>query len=313
MFSLNLFTRLKRHGLLGINQRNADFILRYNARNLYPLVDDKLKTKKLALKHNIQVPELYHVVEAQHQIKNINTVLGNKTEFVVKPAHGSGGNGIMVIKGKVGKFFQKSNGDLISLMSLEHYVSNILSGMYSLSGNNDQAIFEYRVNFDPFFDHITYQGVPDIRVIVFRGVPAAAMMRLPTSESDGKANLHQGAMGIGIEMSSGKTTSGVLHNKITTIHPDTAYATSNISIPRWDDILNLAMRCADIVGLQYLGVDIVLDKELGPLMLELNARPGLNVQLANKKGLLHSLQTIEQWESIPVDLVSRKKLALNLE
>jgi len=44
----------------------------------------------------------------------------------------------------------------------------------------------------------------------------------------------------------------------------------------------------------YLGVDIVLDAQAGPLMLELNARPGLNIQIANQEGLLHRLRLIEQ-------------------
>ncbi len=300
------------HGLLGINQRNADYIMRYNSRNLYPLVDDKLKTKKIAIEKNIKVPALYYVIQAQHELKNLEEVISSKKEFVIKPSHGSGGNGIMVVKNKIGNYFQKSNGDLISIESLKHYVSNILSGMYSLSGINDQAIIEYRVNFDPFFEHITYQGVPDIRVIVFRGIPIAAMLRLPTRESDGKANLHQGAMGIGIDLMNGKTTSGVLHNKNINVHPDTAYATSNISIPKWEEILQLAMQCSDMVGLQYIGVDIVLDKNLGPLMLELNARPGLNIQIANQKGLLHSLKKIEKLQQVPKELELRQQMITEL-
>jgi hypothetical protein len=37
----------------------------------------------------------------------------------------------------------------------------------------------------------------------------------------------------------------------------------------------------------------VIDQLLGPLILELNARPGLNIQLANGEGLLHRLNTID--------------------
>jgi len=36
-----------------------------------------------------------------------------------------------------------------------------------------------------------------------------AMLRLPTKESGGKANLQQGAIGLGIDMASGVTTSAV--------------------------------------------------------------------------------------------------------
>lgn len=47
---ITLFRRLKSHGILSINQRNTDFVLRYNPRKLFPLVDDKLKTKKTGSK-----------------------------------------------------------------------------------------------------------------------------------------------------------------------------------------------------------------------------------------------------------------------
>ncbi len=40
-------------------------------------------------------------------------------------------------------------------------------------------------------------------------------------------------------------------------------------------------------------MDLVLDQELGPMLLEINARPGLNVQIANKAGLLPRLQKVE--------------------
>lgn len=304
--------RLRGLGLLGINQRNADFIMRYNPRKLYPLVDNKLRTKQLALAQGIAVPELYGVVEAQYQTKTIIERLGQHRDFVIKPAHGSGGNGILVITGRMGDYFQKSNGELLSLDNIRHHISNILSGMYSLSGVIDQAIIEYRVKFDPVFEEISYRGVPDIRVIVFRGVPVTAMVRLPTRQSDGKANLHQGAMGMGVELRTGVSCGGVLRNQACIIHPDTGKAITDFAIPHWNDILKLATRCADTVKLGYLGVDIVVDRYLGPLMLELNARPGLSVQLANQRGLLDNLQAIEALKFIPEDLNTRVALSQQL-
>ena len=309
---MNLF-RLPRHlhrlGLLGINQRNADFIMRYNPRKLYPLVDDKLRTKQLAIDNNIAVPELYGLIEHQYQTRAIDSILGEHQDFVIKPAHGSGGNGILVITDQLGDHFQKSNGELLSLEGIRHHISNILSGMYSLSGIADQAIIEYRVKFDPIFKDISYRGVPDIRVIVFRGVPVAAMVRLPTRVSDGKANLHQGAMGMGIDLATGTSCGGVFRNRPCTIHPDTRQSITNITIPKWDDILQLATHCADTVQLGYLGVDIVMDQTLGPLMLELNARPGLSVQLANQAGLLNNLRRVEAMKDIPRDIHERCALA----
>jgi glutathione synthase/RimK-type ligase-like ATP-grasp enzyme len=283
--------RLTRMGVLGMNQRNADFIMRYNPRHLYPLVDNKLLTKRLAMEHGIAVPALYAVVREQHEGKDLARLLGDHEDFVIKPAHGSGGNGILVVSGRFG---------------------NILSGMYSLGGLPDQAIIEYRVRFDPLFEHISYQGVPDIRVIVFRGVPVAAMVRLPTRASDGKANLHQGAMGIGIDLATGTSRGGVCRGLVGAAHPDTGASTADIRIPHWERILRLAMQCADTVGLGYLGADIVMDRDLGPLMLELNARPGLTVQVANQRGLLLNLRQIERLPALPTAIEERLALAQSL-
>jgi len=177
---------------------------------------------------------------------------------------------------------------------LDHHVSNALSGLYSLGGHPDKVLIEYLVKFDPIFEAISYQGVPDIRIIVFLGVPVMAMVRLPTRMSEGKANLHQGAIGAGIDLHTGKTLSGVWQNEIVTEHPDTEQSIINVQVPEWDKLLNLAARSYELTGLGYQGVDLVLDKNKGPLILELNARPGLNIQIANRAGLLTRLQLVEQ-------------------
>jgi glutathione synthase/RimK-type ligase-like ATP-grasp enzyme len=71
--------------------------LRYNPRRLYPLVDDKLRTKELALRAGIAVPELYVVVEIEKQVRHLHERIRAHSEFVIKPARGSGGDGILVI------------------------------------------------------------------------------------------------------------------------------------------------------------------------------------------------------------------------
>jgi alpha-L-glutamate ligase-like protein len=177
---------------------------------------------------------------------------------------------------------------------LEHHVSNILSGIYSLGGQPDVALLEYRVRFDPIFESVSYQGVPDIRIVVFLGVPVMAMVRLPTRASQGKANLHQGAIGVGIDIATGRTLRAVQNNEIVDEHPDTGAGVLGLSIPGWEALLELASRCYELTGLGYQGVDIVLDNDLGPLMLEINARPGLNIQIANRAGLLPRLREVER-------------------
>ncbi|MBI4962850.1 MAG: alpha-L-glutamate ligase-like protein [Desulfomonile tiedjei] len=306
-----LARKLKKKGVLAINKRNADFVLKYNPRRLYPLVDDKLLTKRLAQENGIGVPELYAVVEVEGQVRHLPDALEGHPDFVVKPAHGSGGEGILVIAGRMHDKFRKSDGLIINYDELNHHIFNILSGLYSLGGQPDRAIIEYRVEFDPIFEAISYLGVPDVRIIVFLGVPVMSMVRLPTRMSDGKANLHQGALGAGIDIANGKTLSAVWGNEIVSEHPDTGRSVNGVAIPHWDDLLGLAARCYDLTGLGYQGVDIVLDRNKGPLILELNARPGLNIQIANNSGLLPRLELVEQHHADLTSIGRRIEFAKN--
>lgn len=304
--------RLRQLGIMGLNERNADFILPYNPRRNYPLVDNKCLTKALAVEAGIPVPKLYGVVEIIHQIEQLRDLLAPYDDFVIKPAHGTGGEGILVITGRHNGRYRKASGALTDDEDLGHHISNILGGMYSLGGLPDSALIEYRVKFDPIFEHISFQGVPDIRTLVFRGVPVLAMIRLPTRVSDGKANLHQGAIGVGIDIASGRTFSGVWRETPIDLHPDTGGTLAGCDIPHWDDILALTARCHDLVGLGFIGVDIVLDEASGPMMLEINARPGLSIQLANKIGLLSRLRRVERMQDIPASIPERVRLAKSL-
>lgn len=288
-----LIRALKEKGILSINERNAGYVLEYNARKHYPIVDNKLKTKQLAMNHAIAVPELYGIIENEHQIKDVHNMLASYPDFVVKPACGAGGDGIVVITGRVKSRYRKVNGLLISPDELSYHLSLTLSGAYSLGGHPDVAVIEQRVIVDDVFKSVSYEGVPDIRVIVLLGYPVMAMVRLPTRESEGKANLHQGAIGVGVDLYKGKTLGGVYQNDTIDIHPDTLNEIEGFDVPHWSAILSIASRAYDITGLGYLGVDVVLDKEHGPLMLELNARPGLNIQIANRDGLTHRFQRIK--------------------
>lgn len=296
---------LKQTGILGINQRNADFTLKYNPRRFYPLVDDKYQTKILAQQAGINVPELYTMVETERDARYIHDKLVDYNDFVVKPARGSGGDGIIIINGRRKQAYRRISGRLLNRDELTYHLSNILSGLYSLGGYPDKALIEYRVKFDPIFEPISYLGVPDIRIIVFLGVPVMAMVRLPTQISDGKANLHQGAIGAGINIVAGITNSAVLRNDPITEHPDTGVEINGIAIPQWQHLIELASRCYELTGLGYLGVDIVLDRDKGPLMLELNARPGLNIQIANQCGLVHRLKKVERYANLLTNLQQR--------
>lgn len=285
--------RLEELGVIGLNRRNAEFVLRYNPRQFYPRVDDKLITKKLAHAAGIDVPPLYDVIEIERQARDLPQRVSGFQEFVVKPARGAGGEGIVIIDEHENGGYRKASGAILTQDELRHHASNILSGLYSLGGQPDKVLVEYRVHFDTVFEDYCYQGVPDVRILVFLGVPVMAMVRLPTRQSDGRANLHQGAIGAGIDLATGRTLSAVYLNNVIQHHPDTGRPIAGIEIPHWRRLLGLASRCHALTGLGYQGADFVIDRDKGPLLLELNARPGLNVQIANRAGLLPRLRDVE--------------------
>ena len=290
----NLKKKLSGIGVLGVNRRNAEYTLKYNSRDRYPLVDDKLQTKKLATEANIAVPELYGVIQTEYQVRHFAEMIEPHAEFALKPSRGSGGKGILVIAGRSKDMYRSVDGSLLTREEVGYHLSNVISGMYSLGGQPDKALIEYRVQFDPVFEAISYQGVPDIRGIVFLGVPVMSMVRLPTRMSGGKANLHQGAIGAGIDIATGRTLTAVWRNAIVSEHPDTGNPVTGIKIPNWEKLLKIVAQCNELTGLGYIGVDLVLDKDKGPLILEINARPGLNIQIANRSGLLPRLKLVEQ-------------------
>lgn len=290
---MSLLPDLKSAGVMGINSRNGDYIMRYNPRRLFPLVDDKLTSKELAIQNGLPVPELYGVIRMLHDIRKFEQLVAGKEDFVLKPVHGSGGNGIMVIGGRSRERYRTTTGRILTRDEIAHHMENTLGGQFSLGGQPDQVLIEYRVKFDPVFDHVSYLGVPDIRIIVFKGVPVMAMIRLPTRSSDGKANLHMGGVGAGIDMRTGITSNAVVGTSPVHEHPDTGSSVVGLKMPHWEAMLDIAARCYEITGLGYLGVDLVLDATLGPLILEMNARPGLNIQIANAAGLLPRLHFLE--------------------
>jgi alpha-L-glutamate ligase-like protein len=291
---LQAVRRLKQAGVLGMNGRNADYIMRCNPRSFFPLVDDKVLTKKLAESFQIPTPILYYVVDQYGDVAGFQEALRDIRQFAVKPARGSGGSGIVLIRDRTERGYITQSGELISPQNLFYHITDILSGIYSLSGLEDRAILEALIHPDPVFDEINYQGVPDVRIVVYRGVPVMAMVRLPTKASDGKANLHRGAIGAGIELNKGSTITAVHRSRVVSIHPDTGNPVSGVQVPYWDKMLWIAARSFEMTGLGYTGVDLVIDRDRGPLLLELNARPGLAIQLANRKGLKERLDKIDQ-------------------
>jgi alpha-L-glutamate ligase-like protein len=284
---------LRGRGILGINRRNGDYVLPWNPRKYYPRVDDKSLTKQICRRHQIPVPETYALIDRNGDVPKFLDLIGGRQEFVVKPAMGSGGRGIMVIVSHDGAEFVHSSGERTSWLDLTYHLSTVLSGLYSLGGQPDRAIIEQRIVRHPVFEKVAVDGTPDVRVVLYRCVPVMAMVRLPTRESRGKANLHQGAVAAGIHLARGCTFGGVCKDRAISIHPDTGQSIEGLQVPMWNEVLAAAMKLADGLEMGYLGVDFVLDATRGPVVLEANARPGLNIQVANRRGLHARLKFLD--------------------
>jgi alpha-L-glutamate ligase-like protein len=277
---------LKQAGVLGINARNLNYITPLNPRQLYVRVDDKARTKLICHEHAIAVPQTFGIISRYGDIARFRELIGNRQQFVIKPACGAGGRGVLVIVKASSNSFEQANGNSLYLADIEHHLASILSGLFSLSGHPDKAIIEARVLPHAAFSQIAVGGTADIRIVICKHEPIAAMIRLPTHESRGRANLHQGAIGVGIDISTGRTTTAVHHNHQVQVHPDTLEPVSGLNIPHWQDVLQTAMKLSRALELGYVGVDVVLDAKEGPMVLEANARPGLNIQIANNQGLV---------------------------
>jgi alpha-L-glutamate ligase-like protein len=286
--------RLRELGILGMNRRNAACILDHNPRSRFPVVDDKLRLDRLCRRIGVPTPAVYAEVSAYAQLRRLDELLGGRDDFVVKPNHGSAGRGVLVVVGRDGRFYLRHNGERLHPDALRQHFSDILSGMYSLAGHPDTALVQQRVRLHPAFVAVTYKGIPDVRVVLYRNEPAMAMLRLPTRQSGGRANLHQGGIGTGIDLESGVTHHAVQHNRFVERHPDTGRPVVGLRVPCWPEVLELSRRVAAAVGLGYIGVDVVVDATCEPLLLEANARPGLAIQIANGRGLRPRLEAIDE-------------------
>lgn len=286
----------KGRSVLGMNARNLHYIRPYNFRRARMIADNKLLSKKLLKKGGLPVPKLLAVIRTHEELEHFDWETLPVT-FALKPNRGFGGGGIVVVYAKSKKeelTWIKADGSKIHVRDLIDHIRNILDGSFSLSGTPDTAFFEERMQLTKTFKPYTFKGIPDIRLVIFNSVPVMAMLRLPTRESGGKANLQQGALGIGIDLSSGVTTTAVYGKKSRFIEhlPGSRLSLSGIRIPYWNDILHLATEAQKISGLGFLGADIAIDREHGPVFLELNARPGLQIQVANRSGLKERLERV---------------------
>jgi len=279
-------------GLLGMNARNLSYIRPYNLQGAIRLANNKLRSKEALFKAGVPVPKVYGVVRNRHELEVFKWSNLPKS-FVLKPNCGSGGKGIKVIFGQQkDQSWVSTEGGKVTIKDLRNHIMDIFEGFYSFSGTSDVAFFEERIKLLKILKPYSYKGIPDIRVIVYNKVPVMAMLRLPTRESGGKANLHMGGIGLGVDIATGVTTNAVMRDYLIEKHPDTKLILKGIRIPRWKEILEIAIKCQEVSRLGYIGVDIAIDSERGPVVLEINAHAGLSIQIANLAPLKYRLQKV---------------------
>ncbi|MBQ4822136.1 sugar-transfer associated ATP-grasp domain-containing protein [Aquimarina sp. MMG016] len=278
----------KRANVIGLNERNIKLIYPNNEKKHYPLADDKVLTKEILHQYNIPCAETYAVIEYNSDIKKAWEVCKKYTTMAIKPANGCGGGGIKIIKKDL-KGNWISSGKVISEREIFQHMAATIMGFFSL-GSHDRVLVEQCIEPHPFFHEIYPQGVPDFRIITLDHTPIMGMLRMPTDRSDGKANLHQNGVGIGVDMDKGTLTEVYDGHTYFNYHPDSKYVVNGVAIPYWDEIVKISIDAAKAFPLNYLGIDIVIDKYKGPQIMEINVRPGLGIQLVNKKGLKKAIQ-----------------------
>lgn len=285
---MNLFND---HGVLGMNARNLLYIRPFNKKKAIRLADDKLKTKHFLSARGIPVPRLYAAIANQQELERFRFDSLPKS-FVIKPNLGYGGEGIIPIGDTSSEGFLKLSGELFTLDECREHINDILEGRFSISELADTAFFEQLIISDPRLADFCYKGLPDIRIVVHNLIPVMAMLRLPTQESDGKANLHQGAVGVGIDIAKGIATNVLYKGKIIDEVPGLG-SIRGFNIPYWDEILLIASRIQLATNLGYCAVDLSIDRHAGPVLLEINARAGLSLQVANMAPLRRRLERIQ--------------------
>src|SRR4030043_1455097 len=294
---------MKVSNILGLNARTQLFAYKYNTRRGKRIADSKLQTARILKIAGVPIPEIYKKFRDPRDVIDFDWI-NLPSSFALKPSRGLGGEGIIVVKKRA--FKKDSNKKELeqriwlttqktraSIDDLKLHTLDILEGAYSMGNVPDVAFIQEYIGRHKAFRKYAYRGTPDIRVIVFNKIPIMAMLRLPTKESGGRANLHQGAIGVGIDIATGITTKAIWHGEQIVFKPGTERKLRGIKIPNWTAILETAVAAQIASGLGYAGVDIVLHPEKGPMVLELNAQPGLQIQLANMEGLKRRLDRID--------------------
>ncbi len=293
---MSIFGDADYSNVLGMNAR-TQYVDRENPVRAIRGVNNKYNTKEILQRAGVPTVPTLATIRDRRDLERLDWD-ALPDAWALKPNNGRQGAGIMLARERAGTGWRTSSGRVLDRQTITDHVRTILEGEYSMESlERDWALFEPLIVADPGLDGLTDSGLPDIRVICYRCQPVLAMMRLPTTASGGRANLHQGAAGAGIDIETGVITRAVHGREEITKHPDTGAPVVGVHVPHWDKVISAATNAGKPIGLGYLGADIVLCALRGPVIMELNARPGLEIQNVTGEGLVERLKSVIEREA----------------
>jgi len=303
--------------ILGMNARNLQYIKKFNPKKAIRLANDKYKSKKFLSERWIPVPKTFDLITSRSDLYAYDFSSLPVDEIIAKPCNGSRGRWIYRIKpietpedahlmwehSLFDSLFTKQSpyvdqwykvgSEVIPDHTLRRYLVDVLDGKNSMWWGWDNLLLEELIIPWSWFEKFCAHGLADIRVIVFNLIPVAAMLRVPTLESDGKANLDRWGIWLGINVSTGKIQSMFQYGKIHKHDFPGAYKDmEGTKISYRNDILSYSSKIQYFANLGYLALDRVITDEW-PKLLEINARAGLKFQLAAVLPLRNRLNKIK--------------------
>lgn len=269
-------------------------VSRYNPKEVMENID-KVEEKRRLSEAGVPIAENHMIAEDEEDLERLDHWLDECEQgFVIKPSRGHGGSGVLVVQRKVAKRFILTSGRGVEKHQLIRHVKRIMNGRYT-RGTPDRAIIEEKLALSRRLREISTPGLADIRIVALMGFPLMAMTRLPTSRSGGRANIHQGAIGAGISIADGTISSATYIRRNIRSHPVTGCSLIGFRFNMWDQILETASAAADAMEMGFVGVDLTVDERRGVVVLEVNKRPGLEIQNANRSGLRRRIRWVERF------------------
>ena len=293
---------VKPQDILGMNARQQEYVSLNSAR-AKDFCSSKYATKVLLENQGIGTARIFGILTSIEDVNEFEWETLEKN-FVIKPTNGNAGKGVAIFRKRIDTSdkWQDTQNTVWTLDEIKLHCFDILDGQYSTYGTNHQVIVEERVLTHSALDKYSFQGTPDVRVIVYNSVPVMAMLRLPTKESQGRANLHQGALALGVDIATGITTYAITGDgKSLQFLPNTKKKLNGIKLPFWKRTLQTAVEASEAAGLSFCGIDLFISEEHGPLVVELNANPGLSIQLANRAGMRRRLERVQDLNVLNAD------------